>query len=447
MDIDELRSAQSRERQASSLQHLRDSFYEEVGEFVRGLRAERERIAERSDHSFPSDDPEVKRLTNEIDTAEEVVEALYERRVGKVVKKASFAAADMNVDDEGLTTEERELFETLVGDIEANRASVLDALTGDAPTAGGTTEDASNGAGPPERAAGAPTPEADAGGEAAGAESPGATGDRAAPTDPDDGEPTYRIGEAGPATSEDLTTRGASDEAPADAPTPDGAQSTAAAPSGTGTDAAREDPPAPDPGVGTDPHAGDDGMDAASAMGTTAEPSDDRHAVPPDDAPPGPDEAQTADAASADASTPSGTPAGTDAGGHAPGEPTDGPATDTGGTGSSGTPAPADTGGERAPDAPSPSEPAGSGTGDGGRSAGSDATDEPASGTVDAADGDGSELTVVRVTADIGEIYGVDDRSYDLSAGDVVSLPAVNAAPLVDGDAAERLRPAVEPEG
>jgi DNA replication factor GINS len=58
----------------------------------------------------------------------------------------------------------------------------------------------------------------------------------------------------------------------------------------------------------------------------------------------------------------------------------------------------------------------------------------------DGADGDPTaERTTVRITADVGEIYGVDDRSYRLEREDVVDLPADNAAPLVEKNAAERL--------
>ena len=47
--------------------------------------------------------------------------------------------------------------------------------------------------------------------------------------------------------------------------------------------------------------------------------------------------------------------------------------------------------------------------------------------------------TTVRITADVGEVVGADDRDYDLSPADVVTLPAPNAEVLLDNDAAERL--------
>ncbi|AFZ74816.1 hypothetical protein [Natronobacterium gregoryi] len=126
MNLDELRSVQSKERQKDSLQNLRPSFYQEVGEYIADLEAERDQVAERADDPFSS--PEVSRLTDEIETAKDVVEAIYERRMGKLVKQASLAAAGMAADDEGLTAEEADLFADLVDRIESNKGRVLDVL-------------------------------------------------------------------------------------------------------------------------------------------------------------------------------------------------------------------------------------------------------------------------------------------------------------------------------
>ncbi|MFC6726598.1 hypothetical protein ACFQE1_19960, partial [Halobium palmae] len=142
MNLDELRTVQSKERRKDSLQHLRDSFYEDVADYVADRKAERKEVAATADDPFSS--PEVSRLTDEIESAEEVVEAVYERRVGKVVKLASFAAADMPVDEDGMTTQERELFDDLVARIEANKTTVLDILGGEgASSAGDAGADAS----------------------------------------------------------------------------------------------------------------------------------------------------------------------------------------------------------------------------------------------------------------------------------------------------------------
>ncbi|MFB6300740.1 MAG: hypothetical protein ABEH65_10810 [Halobacteriales archaeon] len=129
MDLEDLRAVQTDERSADSLQPLPDSFYADVGEFIEGLREQRDRAAERADDPFGSD--EVRQLTDEIETAEEVVEAIYERRVGKVVKRASLAAAGLETDKEGLTAEETDLFDQLVECIQDNRKRVLDVLAGE----------------------------------------------------------------------------------------------------------------------------------------------------------------------------------------------------------------------------------------------------------------------------------------------------------------------------
>ncbi|MEF8780920.1 MAG: hypothetical protein V5A46_09610 [Haloferacaceae archaeon] len=128
MDLDELRTVQAKERRKDSLQHLRDTFYTDVATYIADLRAQRDRRAKQVDDPFS--DEGVRRLSDEIETAEEVAEAIYERRVGKVVKLASFAAADMAVEEEGMTDDERRLFDDLVGRIQRNKSTVLDALSG-----------------------------------------------------------------------------------------------------------------------------------------------------------------------------------------------------------------------------------------------------------------------------------------------------------------------------
>lgn len=129
MNLEDLRSAQVDERGTDSLQPLRPTFYEEAAAYLAELRDRRNDLAARLDDPFDSE--EVRQLNDELETAEEVVEALYERRVGKLVKQASLAAAGMAVDEEGLTEEEQALFGDLVERIEANRSEVLDALDAD----------------------------------------------------------------------------------------------------------------------------------------------------------------------------------------------------------------------------------------------------------------------------------------------------------------------------
>lgn len=138
MNLDELQSARDRERQTDKPQQLRESFYADVGEFVEQLRAERDRVAERNDDPYA---PEAMRLKDELDAARQLVEDIHERRIGKVVKAASLEAADLSTEVEGLTTEERELFAALVGDIERHREHVLAVVDGASPDRGGVEYD------------------------------------------------------------------------------------------------------------------------------------------------------------------------------------------------------------------------------------------------------------------------------------------------------------------
>ena len=116
MNLEELRRIREQERATDSVQNLRADFYADVADYLSNLRAERDARASEADDPFT--DTDVKRLSDELQAAERTVEALYERRVGKIVKLASFAAANMSVEVEGLTREETELFETIVETIQ-----------------------------------------------------------------------------------------------------------------------------------------------------------------------------------------------------------------------------------------------------------------------------------------------------------------------------------------
>ncbi|MFB6094061.1 MAG: hypothetical protein ABEJ77_03880 [Halanaeroarchaeum sp.] len=259
MDLEELRAVQTRERATDGLQDLRDSFYTDVATYIQDLREERDRVASEAEDPFRDD--EVQSLTDEIEVAEQVAEAIYERRIGKLVKQASLAAAGMPDDQEGLTTEEQALYDDLVDRIRENKRGVLDVIAGDAPARDPEDVD--------------PVDDAFGG--------------------PEDGEPTP----SGGSTSTDVPSSGVESKGSPDA-------------------------------------------SAAEAMGGT----------------------ETEE---------------------------------------------------------------------------TDAIDEESADDRDDHVADDVDRTTVRITSDVGEIYGVDEREYSLEEDDVVRLPEANAGPLLDRDAAERL--------
>jgi len=349
MNLDELQSVQARERQSSDLQHLRSSFYQEVGEFIQGLTEERARVVERTDDPFSS--PEVRQLSDDIETAEQTVEAIYERRVGKVVKKASIAAAGMPVDDDGLTHEEETLFEDLVARIEDNRESVLSVLDGDVPSVSCSIE------GETETEADANATTADPSPPSPSASDPGSAPGRDAIAGTDT--------ESSGVSAADLMGSGPDEDATAGAADTTDAGVSPAADRATATD----DPPVTDAGSGDG-----SGFDAG-ADEEPQQPSDDPLAADP-----GPTEVP---------------PAGS------PGDGSGAAAEASAAEGTSSEDRPAPTASER---------------------------DVP-----------GVPRTTVRITADVGEVVGADDRDYDLGAEDVVKLPESNAEVLVENDAAEPL--------
>lgn len=321
MNLDELRSVQAKERRKDSLQHLRDAFYDDVAAYIADLRAARDQRAESVENPFEDDD--VRRMSDEIETAEEVSEALYERRVGKVVKLASFAAADMPVEREGMTSQERDLFVDLVARIEQNKSEVLDVLAGEAP--------------------------------------PASEGVDASPASE---EPrTDSVTDAEPTPSTDETPVSSTDTA-----------------RGTDSDSTRER-------SAEDPTADDaidsDGGVLADAMGTST---------------------------------------GTDE--------------NTGSTGDT------EETTEPTPVAPEQAPPGAASREDQGESGGESLEDDTDTAVPASDSGETSasaERTTVKITRDVGEILGVDEREYDLSPEDVVTLPSQNAEPLIQRDAAERI--------
>jgi DNA replication factor GINS len=330
MNLEDLRAAQTRERATDGLQELRDSFYADVAEYIADLKERRETAAAAADDPFG--DPEVQELSDKIETAEQVAEAIYERRMGKLVKQASLAAAGMPDDANGLTDEERALYGDLVDRIESNKNHVLDVISGEATAGGGDLS-----SGTQDEPAG--SAESAAGKSSTGAPAESAGGDDIA------------------------SGRDGADEA------------SAAAAMGGGLDDADTAAESPDAGGSTRPSE-DSGSDPTAGA---TEPS----------------EAIANDLAELNGEDDS---AGRDGGADGKvGESTDG-----------GQPQ--------------------HGSGD----RGSEGADDSNNGT-------DVERTMVRVTDDVGAIFGMDEREYTLEADDVVTLPTENAEPLVEKGAAEKL--------
>ena len=426
MNLDELRSVQSKERRKDSLQQLRESFYQDVAAYIQDLRAERDRRAEQVDNPFSDD--EVRRLSDELDTAEEVAEALYERRVGKVVKLASFAAAEMSASEEGMTIEEQALFDDLVDRIKQNKASVLDVLAGEGDATGGTssatatdTDTASpataareptaddepttiGGANAEHASKAAETPEQPPPQQAAAdgmlADAMGAATEREEASDGSAADNPARRAAGDINTAEGATDAAHTDTEQTDGesgiPTTDGGSTTAATPTSKSTPSAESTPT-----TESTPHT----EPSQSTTTTPSQPSQSASAAPD---------------SSASAETTRATPETATESTESASQPTES----------------APRSAEAATEPPEPTvdhdHPTERSTAD----AGAENASPAESASADTATSESIDRTTVRITESVGTILGTDEREYSLMREDVVTLPAANAEALLSKDAA-----------
>lgn len=440
MNLDELRSTQEKERRKDSLQHLRDSFYDDVAAYIGDLRASRDRRAERIDNPFA--DEEIRGISDEIDTAEDVAEALYQRRVGKVVKLASFAAADMPVDEDGMTALERNLYDDLVARIKENKDNVLDVLAGSAVSE--TAEDA-------------PPDEPGAGIDTVG----GPPRDEPVPQQHDQSaNPEHPATGSDRESSPSETTDDSGMLADAMSPGTDSERPTAGRRSDSEEPQSGDEPPTqgPDPAKLPDndpqnttpedsqdeehPPVGDGDTPATSGQPSQSQSSSPSPSPSPDGGAVSADTSQTAQSdRSADQSPPETVAAAT--------ERSDEIRADTSVNGNSAKTPDSDMGNHTQNTAPaSTMSEDNSATADPGLAAAD--SPESASQTRESSDWNSDTSTdhssadiearmTVRITGEVGEIFCVDEREYDLMPGDVVMLPELNAKPLLEQDAATQL--------
>ncbi|WP_415489024.1 hypothetical protein [Candidatus Hikarchaeum yamanae] len=123
MNLEDLREIQIEERTRSDLQPLLDSFYVDVSEYLQNLRVEKENILQGDVDSV--DAKTIRRIDDEIKTVVGVVEVIYDRRVGKILKGASLTAAGLGERDGSLAGEEVGLFRNLVELLQNNRNEIL----------------------------------------------------------------------------------------------------------------------------------------------------------------------------------------------------------------------------------------------------------------------------------------------------------------------------------
>ena len=115
MNLEDLRLIQANERRSQGLQALERDFYEGASTYINELEDSKRR----------ADDARVAMIDNELQSARRVIDDIFKRRLGKIVKMASTRAFGLDIHPEGATQEEQKIFEQLVSSIQEGKSEIL----------------------------------------------------------------------------------------------------------------------------------------------------------------------------------------------------------------------------------------------------------------------------------------------------------------------------------
>lgn len=118
MKLEDLHLIQVNERRSKGLQMLERNFYEKTGEYISALEGKK----------HGADDSESMVIDNELRNAKSVVDDIFKRRIGKVIKMATTKAFGLDIHPEGATSEELEIFEQLVDLIKKGKSRMGSAI-------------------------------------------------------------------------------------------------------------------------------------------------------------------------------------------------------------------------------------------------------------------------------------------------------------------------------
>lgn len=115
MNLDDLRLIQVNERRSEGLQELERDFYGQVRAYIKALEEDKRNV----------EDPQAMKIDDELRSVRSVIEGIFNRRIGKIVKMASLRASGSQESPKGVTPEELELFEQLTNLISRSREIIL----------------------------------------------------------------------------------------------------------------------------------------------------------------------------------------------------------------------------------------------------------------------------------------------------------------------------------
>jgi DNA replication factor GINS len=115
MNLDDLRLIQVNERRSEGLQELERDFYGQVRAYIKALEEDKRNV----------EASQAMKIDDELRSVRSVIEGIFNRRIGKIVKMASLRASGSQESPKGVTPEELDLFEQLTDLISRSRAIIL----------------------------------------------------------------------------------------------------------------------------------------------------------------------------------------------------------------------------------------------------------------------------------------------------------------------------------
>ncbi len=118
MNLEDLRLIQANERRSQGLQALEPDFYKRAIAYINEL----------DDSKRQADDARVSMIEDELQSSRRVIDDIFKRRLGKIVKMASTRAFGLDIDPEGATQGEQKIFEQLVSSIQEGKSEILGSI-------------------------------------------------------------------------------------------------------------------------------------------------------------------------------------------------------------------------------------------------------------------------------------------------------------------------------
>lgn len=115
VDLGQLHDLLEKERRMDELTQLDDDFYVKTARYIRDLEKEIEK---------KSDENKINMLKDEKKSATVFIKKIFDRRTGKLLRLASLNVKGLDVEEDNMTSEEKDIFNNLTTELKKGRKEV-----------------------------------------------------------------------------------------------------------------------------------------------------------------------------------------------------------------------------------------------------------------------------------------------------------------------------------